>query len=123
MATNNLDTQPTSSVRVTVVGGIRIVVLATDDGMYAFEHPSFGLAIAERAIHGNSTTWDTTTAESTDGRQLHRLPTRRLYAFAWRDDHGEGAFYGYCSKYTKLQMFNVQGDNRYREGIDLGPPK
>ena len=34
------------------------------------------------------------TGESDDGRALARVPTRRLFAFAWQDDHGPDAFYG-----------------------------
>jgi hypothetical protein len=33
------------------------------------------------------------TGESADGRRLDRLPTRRLFAFAWQDDHGPDAFW------------------------------
>lgn len=72
-----------------------IVVFATDEGIDAFEHPGFALSIAAGTIRGDGTTWDPVTAESADGRGLRRLPARRLYAFAWQDDHGEDAFYGH----------------------------
>lgn len=43
---------------------------------------------------GDGTTWIPATGESTDGRRLRRVPTRRLYAFAWQNDHDPDAFYG-----------------------------
>ena len=70
-------------------------MLATDRGIDAFENPGFALSIAEGAIHGDGTTWGPPTAEGADGRPLRRLPARRLYAFAWQDDHSEDAFYGH----------------------------
>lgn len=68
-------------------------MLATDEGIHAFEHSGFALSIDDGRVRGDGTTWDLATAESADGRQLRRLPARRLYAFAWQDDHGEDAFY------------------------------
>ena len=75
------------------VGETEVVVLATDDGLHAFEHPGFALRVEEGTVRGDGATWTPATGESTDGRGLRRAPTRRLYAFAWQDDHGPDAFY------------------------------
>ncbi|MEF8901839.1 MAG: hypothetical protein V5A25_11540 [Halovenus sp.] len=40
------------------------------------------------------TTWDPVTGRSEDGRTLARVPSRRSFAFTWRDDRGPDAFYG-----------------------------
>jgi hypothetical protein len=74
-------------------GETEVVVLATDDGLHAFEHPGFALRIQDGTVRGDGATWTPATGESTDGRRLRRVPTRRLYAFAWQDDHGPDAFY------------------------------
>ena len=79
-------------VEVTV-GETDIVVLATDDGLHAFEHPGFELRIEDGTVRGDGATWTPATGESVDGRRLRRVPTRRLYAFAWQDEHGPDAFY------------------------------
>ena len=75
------------------VGETEVVVLATDNGLHAFEHPGFALRIEDGTVRGDGATWTPATGESTDGRRLRRVPTRRLYAFAWQDDHGPDAFY------------------------------
>jgi hypothetical protein len=43
---------------------------------------------------GDGVAWDLATGWSDDGQRLRRVPARRLYAFAWQDDHGPGSFYG-----------------------------
>lgn len=85
--------EATGGVVEATVGETDVVVLATDDGLYAFERPGFGLRIEDGTVRGDGTTWTPATGESADGRQLLRVPTRRLYAFAWQDDHGPDAFY------------------------------
>jgi hypothetical protein len=83
-------------VHVTV-GGTDFAVFATADGIHAFEtelrfDPADGdFGVADR-FHADGTRWSGATGESEDGRSLDRAPTRRLFAFAWRDDHGD-AFY------------------------------
>lgn len=61
-----------------------------------FENPGWGLAPTDdpRAFEGDGTRWSGATGESDDGRALARVPTPRLFAFAWQDDHGPDAFYG-----------------------------
>jgi len=76
------------------VGGTDVVVVATDDGLHAFEQPGFELRVEDGTVSGDGATWTPTTGESTDGRRLRRVETRRLYAFAWQDDHGPRSFYG-----------------------------
>ncbi|QKG94376.1 DUF3179 domain-containing protein [Halorubrum sp. SS5] len=75
------------------VGDTDVVVLATDDGLHAFEQPEFELRIESGLVSGDGATWTLTTGESNDGRQLRRVESRRLYAFAWQDDHGRRSFY------------------------------
>ena len=75
------------------VGETEVVVLATGDGLHAFEHPGFGLRIEDGTVRGDGATWTPATGESVDGRRLRRVPTRRLYSFAWQDHHGPDAFY------------------------------
>lgn len=75
------------------VGGLDIVVFATGGGIHAFENPGFDFENQDRMIHADGTTWDPVTGESADGRQLERVPGRRLFAFAWQDAHGPDAFY------------------------------
>ena len=76
------------------VGETDVAVVATDDGIHAFEDPGLSLRFDDRGrLVGDGTVWDGPTGESEDGRRLERLPARRLYAFAWQDDHGPDAFY------------------------------
>ncbi|MFB6219455.1 MAG: DUF3179 domain-containing protein [Halobacteriaceae archaeon] len=74
------------------VGGRDVVVVAAD-GLHAFAAPGFELAVADGEVRGDGTAWDPLTGESGDGRRLDRVPARRLFAFAWQDDHGPDAFY------------------------------
>jgi hypothetical protein len=75
------------------VGGERVLVLAGDAGIHAYEHPGFAVRREDGAFRGDDTTWNAATGESADGRRLARVPSRRLFAFAWQDDHGPGAFH------------------------------
>jgi hypothetical protein len=76
------------------VGGMDIVVVATDGTAHAFEDPGYEFEVREGTVRADGTDWDPATGRSTDGRRLRRVPTRRLYAFAWQDDHGRDSFYG-----------------------------
>ncbi|WP_255171024.1 DUF3179 domain-containing protein [Natrononativus amylolyticus] len=77
------------------VAGTDVVVFATDGGIHAFENPGYEFEpTAGGQFRAGSTTWDGTTGEAVDGRQLPRLPARRLFAFTWQDDHGPDAFFG-----------------------------
>ncbi len=81
-------------VIASTVGDQRVVVVATDDGLHAFEYPGFDLVLdTDGRLVGDETVWTPATGESDDGRRLDRLPARRLFAFAWQDDHGPDAFY------------------------------
>ncbi|SFR47306.1 DUF3179 domain-containing protein [Halogeometricum limi] len=82
-------------VRV-AVGGADALVVAASDGLHAFEAPEFEVEAEpddDGAFVGDGTVWTWSTGRSEDGRTLDRLPIRRLFAFAWRDDHGADAFY------------------------------
>jgi hypothetical protein len=87
------------AVTVTVGDG-EVVVFATDDGVHAYESPGFDFERPDDAdaggdrFRGDGATWSATSGESDDGRRLDRSPARRLFAFAWQDDHGPDAFYG-----------------------------
>ncbi|PSP90221.1 hypothetical protein BRC90_01910 [Halobacteriales archaeon QS_4_69_34] len=82
----------------TTVGGAPVVVFATAEGIYAFENPGYSFAPVEGDGEGGSfradgTRWDGTTGRAADGRKLGRVPAKRLFAFAWQDDHGPDAFW------------------------------
>jgi hypothetical protein len=75
-------------------GGSDITVFATDDGLHAFENPghAFEPVGDGRRFRADGTVWDGATGAADDGRQLRRTPAKRLFAFAWQDDHGAEAF-------------------------------
>ena len=76
------------------VGGRSVVVFATPDGIHAFENPGYEFeSDGDGPFEADGTRWDGATGESDDGRQLKRIPARRLFAFAWQDDHGPDAFW------------------------------
>ncbi|MFP9192082.1 DUF3179 domain-containing (seleno)protein [Natronosalvus vescus] len=101
----------------TTVGETPVLVVASDLGLHAFElpHPNPGsdstvdadlewsLETAtdtgtsddsenDPVLIGDGTTWDLVTGRGADGRHLEALPVKRLFAFAWADDHGDDAF-------------------------------
>ncbi|MDY6819971.1 MAG: DUF3179 domain-containing protein [Halobacteriales archaeon] len=75
------------------VGELDVIVTATGGRMAAFENPGFDIEVRDGIIHADGTTWDSVSGESADGRELTRVPARRLFAFAWQDAHGPSAFY------------------------------
>jgi hypothetical protein len=75
------------------VGDQPVVVFATAEGIHAYEDPGHAFELADGDVVGDGTTWNVATGTSADGRRLERAPSRRLFAFAWQDDHGEDAFY------------------------------
>ena len=75
------------------VGGTDIVVVETAKSATAFIDPGFDLERRNGQLYGDGTEWNPITGTSDDGRQLERLATRRLYAFAWQDAHGPESFY------------------------------
>jgi hypothetical protein len=85
--------QTAGGVVQTTVGGQAVVVVATEDGIHAFEDPGHDFGAVDGSLRADGATWDPATGESSDGRELARVPARRLFAFAWQDDHGEDAFY------------------------------
>ncbi|MEF8813844.1 MAG: DUF3179 domain-containing protein [Halovenus sp.] len=75
------------------VGDQRAVVFATPSGIHAFENPGYVFeSVGDGQFRADGTCWDGATGAGDDGRQLRRLPARRLFAFAWQDDHGPDAF-------------------------------
>jgi hypothetical protein len=78
----------------TTVGGRPVLVVATEAGdIHGFADPGIQFGWTEAGLVGDGTTWNPTTGRAADGRRLDRLPARRVFAFAWRDDHGPDAFY------------------------------
>lgn len=77
------------------VGGTAVVVFATSEGIHAYEDPGIDFhAIGNGRFRGDGTVWDGASGRSDDGRRLSPIPARRLFAFAWQDDHGPDSFYG-----------------------------
>jgi hypothetical protein len=76
------------------VGGLDVLVVSTERDSYAFEHPGHQFELRDGALYGDGVSWNLVTGRSSDGRQLTRVPSRRLYAFAWQDDHGHESFFG-----------------------------
>jgi hypothetical protein len=77
------------------VGGRDIVVFATESaGIHAYADPGYAFDRDGEGVVADGARWDPATGRADDDRELERVPTRRLFAFAWRDDHGAGAFYG-----------------------------
>jgi hypothetical protein len=76
------------------VGDRSVAVFVTPDGIHAFDDDglSFEPTDDPGRFAADGTTWDGATGEARDGRILERIPSRRLFAFAWQDDHGEDAF-------------------------------
>jgi hypothetical protein len=83
------------SVGHATVGDVDVVAFATTDGVHAYENP--GLAFERTAepdtYRADGARWSGATGESDDDRSLDRVPSRRLFAFAWQDDHGSDAFW------------------------------
>jgi len=78
----------------TTVGSRDVVVFATDtDGIHAFVDPGYEFTVTDGTVRGDGTSWNPATGEGDDGRRLDRLPARRLFAFAWQDDHGPDVFF------------------------------
>jgi hypothetical protein len=75
------------------VGATDVAVFATGRGIHGFRNPGYRFAVEDGTVVADDTTWDLVTGESADGRRLDRLPARRLFAFAWQDDHGPDAFW------------------------------
>jgi len=82
-------------VATAAVGGAGVAVFATPDGIHAFENPGFEFEPTDDPgrFEADGAVWDGATGDSDDGRALARLPARRLFAFAWQDDHGPDAFW------------------------------
>jgi len=77
-----------------IVGGLDIIVVSSEHTLSAFENPGYDFELGEETLIADGISWDRTTGRSSDGRKLRRVPSRRLYAFAWQDDHGVDSFYG-----------------------------
>ncbi|MFB6308069.1 MAG: DUF3179 domain-containing protein [Haloarculaceae archaeon] len=74
------------------VGGLDVVVFAVDGG-HVFENPGLQFERDGDRFRADGAIWDPTSGASEDGRRLERVRARRLFAFAWQDDHGADAFF------------------------------
>ncbi|MFP8891352.1 DUF3179 domain-containing protein [Natrialbaceae archaeon A-CW2] len=78
------------------VGGRQVIVVTTAEGIHAFDDPGFSLERQSAGdgdeLVGDGTVWDPVTGTSADGRSLEAVPAKRLFAFAWIDDHGADTF-------------------------------
>lgn len=89
---------------VTVKVGTESVVVFASDGLHAFRDPGYDWEPRPGGFRGGGALWNGATGETVDqpaahtgeaytGDTLERLPTRRLFAFAWVDDWGVDALY------------------------------
>jgi len=77
------------------VGGLDVLVALDDNReLHAFRDPGGDFEVDGGKLRGDGTTWNAVTGDGEDGRTLQRVPARRLYAFAWQDDHGPDTVYG-----------------------------
>jgi|APHM01.1.fsa_nt_gi Protein of unknown function (DUF3179). len=78
----------------TPVGDRAVLVVATEtDGIHGFVDPGGMIRLTDGILIVDDTRIDPATGRGADGRRLERLPTRRLFAFTWQDDHGPESFY------------------------------
>ena len=75
------------------VGTTDAVVFAVDEELHAFANPGYRFEPRNGEFTADGTVWNGQTGTAGDGRELRRLPARRLFAFTWQDDHGPEAFY------------------------------
>ncbi|MEF8774850.1 MAG: DUF3179 domain-containing protein [Halobacteriales archaeon] len=77
------------------VGDADLAVFATRDGLHAFEagDRSFEPTDDPGRFAADGALWAGATGRSDDGHRLSRVPAKRLFAFAWQDDHGPDAFW------------------------------
>lgn len=76
------------------VDGLNILVVSSGHSLDVFENPGYDFEVDGETLVADGASWDRATGRSNDGRELRRIPSRRLYAFAWQDDHGVDSFYG-----------------------------
>ena len=83
------------AVRATVGETSALVLADGDVGIRAFRDPGYEFRSTgdPGGFAADGTVWDAATGRAEDGRRLERLPTRRLFAFAWQDDHGPDSFW------------------------------
>lgn len=88
------DVESEGGVLRTTVCSTQVVVFATPKGLFAYEGPEFDFqAVNDGWFSGDGARWDGVTGEADDGRLLTPLPTRRMYAFAWKDAFGFETLY------------------------------
>jgi len=78
----------------TAVGDQSALIVATEaDGIHGFVDPGGTVRLTDGALLVGGTRVDPATGRGADGSRLERLPTRRLFAFTWQDDHGPESFH------------------------------
>ncbi|WP_049972373.1 DUF3179 domain-containing protein [Haladaptatus cibarius] len=81
---------------ITATVGETAVVVVSSEGIHAYENPAPGYEFEHDEgsyFLADGVRWHAASGESEDGRELTRLPARRLFAFAWQDDHGADSFW------------------------------
>ncbi|WP_042662628.1 DUF3179 domain-containing protein [Haloferax sp. ATB1] len=86
--------QVAGGVVTDTVGNLDVLVVSTEGTIHAFVDPGYDFELRRGILYADGVSWETQTGQSDDGRTLSRVPARRLYAFAWQDDHGPESFYG-----------------------------
>jgi len=85
-------------VVTTTVGDEPVVVFATADGLHAYRDPGYDWRSTRGGVRADDVMWDPATGNPLDNPATHvaanresldRIPARRLFAFAWQDDHGD----------------------------------
>ena len=74
------------------VGSRAVLIIGTEDRLYAYEPPNHSMEYRNRTLTGDGVTWDPSTGRSEDDRTLRRA-SRLMYAFVWQDGHGPGSSY------------------------------
>lgn len=75
------------------VGGLGVLIVTTNEGIHAYEHPGVAVSRSEEGLVASGTNWDPVTGRAADGHDLTQVPSRRLFAFAWQDAYGPDAFF------------------------------
>jgi hypothetical protein len=99
------EVEATDGVATATVGGLDVVVFATDDGLHAFRDPGYDWQAVRAGFRGGDALWNGSLGETVDEPAAHsgeayrqrdpleRLPAVRLFAYGWVDNHGTEAFY------------------------------
>jgi hypothetical protein len=71
------------------VGDRAVLAVASEDGLFAYGAPDGPVGLVDGDLRVDGRRVDPATGRGEDGTRLERVPARRLFAFAWHDDHGD----------------------------------